>query len=172
MPAVPAIRPNPDYAPADPTSVDLGDVDVLSQPDTRESWRVSTQADAANDDSDKTFTVPADTEWQVLSIYVTLTTTATAGNRQMAVRFLDASNNIIGGVRAGAVQAASLTRIYQFAPGIPQDIAFRDTDYLGVSMMPMVLAPGQKIQVLDKAAIAVAADDMVVRIQVASRSLL
>lgn len=133
-------------------------------------WRVSTQADITADDSDKTFTVPASTEWQILSVYVVLTTTATAGNRQMAVRFLDASDNTIGSVRAGSVQAASLTRNYQFAPGMPQDTAFRDTDYLSVSMMPIVLAAGQKVQILDKAAVAVAADDMIVRMQIAART--
>lgn len=136
-----------------------------------DSWRVSTQSFTTTDDSDVTFTVPALTEWQILSIYVSLTSTATAGNRQMSVRFLDASDNIIGNVRAGIVQAASLTRVYQFAPGVPQDAAFRDTDYLAVSMMPMLLAPGQKVRILDKAAIAAAADDMVVRMQIAARSI-
>jgi hypothetical protein len=149
----------------------IGDVDVLTLPDTRESWRVSTLNFTTTDDSDTTFTVPANTEYQILSVYVSLVTTATVGNRQMAVQALDASDNILIGARAGAVQPASLTRVYNFAPGMPQDTAFRDTDYLAVSMPPVFLAAGQKLRVWDKAAVAAAADDMVVRVQIASRSI-
>lgn len=146
-------------------------VSVATLPDSRESWRVSTLSFTTTDDSDNTFTVPANTEYQVLSVYVSLATTATVGNRQMAVQALDASDNILIGARAGAVQAASLTRVYNFAPGFPQDTAFRDTDYLAVSMPPIFLAAGQKLRVWDKAAVAAAADDMVVRVQIASRSI-
>lgn len=135
------------------------------------SWLVSTLSFTTADDSDNTFTVPADTEYQILSVYVSLVTTATVGNRQMAVQALDSSNNILIGVRAGATQAASLTRVYNFAPGMPQDTLFRDTDYLAVSMPPIFLAAGQKLRVWDKAAVAAAADDMTVRVQIASRSI-
>lgn len=138
---------------------------------TSDSWRVSTLNFTTADDSDNTFTVPANTEYQILSVYVSLVTTATVGNRQMAVQALDASNNVLLGARAGVVQAASLTRAYSFAPGLPQDTAFRDTDYLGVSLPAIFLAPGQKLRVYDKAAIAAAADDMTVRVQIASRSV-
>ncbi len=139
--------------------------------EVRESWRVSTLSFTTADDSDNTFVVPASTEYQILSVYVSLVTTATVGNRQMAVQALDASDNILIGARAGIVQAASLTRVYNFAPGLPQDTAFRDTDYLAVSLPSIFLAPGQKLRVWDKAAIAAAADDMVVRVQIASRSI-
>lgn len=138
---------------------------------TIESWRVSTLSFTTADDSDNTFTVPANTEYQILSVYVSLVTTATVGNRQMAVQALDASDNVLIGARAGAVQAASLTRVYNFAPGLGQDTAFRDTDYLAVSMPPIFLAAGQKLRVWDKAAVAAAADDMTVRVQIASRSI-
>lgn len=138
---------------------------------TTESWRSSTLSSTGTNDSDISFTVPDGVEYQVLSVYVSLTTdTGTAGNRQMAVNALDSSDNIIMAVRAGVTQAATLTRIYQFAPGMVQDAAFRDTDYVSVSMMPMILGPGQKLRIFDKAAIAAAADDMVVRVQIASRS--
>lgn len=139
--------------------------------ESRQSWRVSTLSFTTADDSDNTFTVPATTEYQILSVYVSLVTTATVGNRQMAVQALDASDNILIGARAGATQAASLTRVYNFAPGMPQDTLFRDTDYLAVSMPPIFLAAGQKLRVWDKAAVAAAADDMTVRVQIASRSI-
>ncbi len=155
---------------ADPF-VDVISIGASGMPDSRDSWRVDTLNFTTADDSENTFTVPANTEYQILSVYVSLVTTATAGNRQMAVQAIDSSSNILIGVRAGATQAASLTRVYNFAPGLPQDTAFRDTDYLAVSLPSIFLAPGQKLRVWDKAAIAATADDMTVRVQIASRSV-
>lgn len=139
--------------------------------DVRESWRISTLTFNTADDSDNTFVVPDSTEYQILSVYISLTTTATVGNRQMVVQALDASNNVIMGVRAGLTQPASTTRVYEFAPGMVQDVAFRDTDYASVALPPLMLAGGQKLRVYDKAAVAAAADDMVVNVQIASRSV-
>lgn len=149
----------------------IGNVDIVTMPDSRESWRISTLSFTTADDSDNTFTVPASTEYQVLSVYVSLTTTSTAGNRQMVVQALDSSDNILIGARARVTQAASLSRVYNFAPGLPNDGGFYDTDYLAVSLPPIFLTAGQKLRVWDKAAIAAAADDMVVRVQIASRSI-
>jgi hypothetical protein len=143
---------------------------VAAPAEMRESWRISTLSFTTTNDSDVTFTVPANTEYQVMSVYVSLVTTADVGNRQMVVQALDSSDNVIAGVRAGIVQAASLTRVYMFG-GVADMTAFRDTDYLGVAMAPLCLAAGQKLRVYDKAAIAAAADDMVVRVQIASRSV-
>jgi hypothetical protein len=144
---------------------------VATLPDTRESWRISTLTFTAANDSDNTFTVPATTEYQVLSIYVSLASTATVGNRQMSVLMTDTSDVTIGELRAGATQAASLTRIYQWGPGLPQDTAFRDTSYISQAMMPIWLGAGDKLRIYDKAAVDAAADDMIIKIQVASRSI-
>lgn len=164
--------------PGDPAIVQLaagtnniGDVDVTTLPDVRESWRISTLSFSTADDSDNTFTVPATTEYQILSIHVSLATSGDAGNRQLAIQMTDASDVVIGRLRAGIVQAASLTRLYQWGPGLPQETAFRDTDYIAQAMMPIFLSAGQKLRVYDKAAIAAAADDMIIKIQVASRSV-
>lgn len=140
---------------------------------SRDSWRISTLNFTTTDDSDNTFTVPANTEYQILSVYVSLATTATVGNRQMAVQALDSSDNILIGVRARVTQAASLTYTYNFAPGLSNDAATYDTNpiYVGVAMPMIFLTAGQKLRVWDKAAVAAAADDMVVRVQIASRSI-
>lgn len=138
---------------------------------THDSWQVSVQSDVTANDSNKEFTVPADTEWQILSVYVSLVTTATVGDRQLAVEVLSAEDVILAEVRAGVVQAASITRKYQFAPGVAQDIAFRDSNYASVALPPLILSAGQKLRVRDKAAVAAAADDMDVHVQVASRSV-
>ena len=128
---------------------------------------VSIQSDATANDSDKTFTVPAATNWEIMTIYVTLVSTSDVGNRQMRVIITDASDNVLVDVRASTVQAASVTRYYQFAPGIQDFAAFRDTDLLA-TVLPygIVLPAGYKVRVYDKAAIAAAADDMTVRMLV------
>lgn len=127
----------------------------------------SLQADVTADDSDKTFTVPAGKSWVLLSAYVRLVTTATAGNRQMVVSLTNASDAELLTIRAGAVQAASLTRFYNFGPDLGDLTAFRDTDSL-TNPFPVGLAlpAGFKVRVRDKAAIDAAADDMDVRLLV------
>jgi hypothetical protein len=135
-----------------------------------ESWRISTLSFTTTNDSDNTFTVPAGTEYQVLSVYVTLATTATVGNRQMVVRALDSSDNVIAEYVAGALQAASLTYRYLFGTVVDMT-AVRDSTYLGVAMGAIALSAGQKLRVYDKAEVDAAADDMVVRVQIASRSV-
>ena len=152
------------------SGVDIGDVDVATMPDLRESWRVSLQSFTTTNDSDNTFTVPANTEWRILGIYILYAATATAGNRKIAVQCLDSSDNIICDVRAGVIQPESTSYTYQIAPGMLQDVSIRD-DYSSVAFPTVWLAAGQKLRVYDKAAIAAAADDMVVRVQVASRSI-
>ncbi len=127
--------------------------------------------DEASDDSDKTFIVPASKVWQVLWIWIELITTATVGNRQMMIEILDSADDVILQVRAGAVQAASLTRYYLFAPGMMDLAVFRDTDYLATPLPPTLILPaGFKIRVADKAAVAAAADDMVIQMQIAERA--
>lgn len=128
------------------------------------------QLDSTADDSDKTFTVPAGYEWIIKTIHVTYLSTGTAGNRQIAIRYLDDAANIIYMQRAGAVQAAGLTRYYQFAPFVSDLTSFRDTDYLSTPIPnDLVLPAGYQVRVYDKAAIAAAADDMTVAMVVLSR---
>lgn len=139
---------------------------------TKDTWTPSLQADETADDSDKTFTVPADTEWQLLSIWVEYTSTATAGTRQLVVEIQDSSNDVIGQIRAGATQAASLTYYYQFAAGMADLTAVRDTDYLMCPLPPTWILPaGYKVRVYDNNAIDAAADDMIVQMIVAGRSV-
>jgi hypothetical protein len=133
-------------------------------------WDVVTVSDETADDSDKTITVPARYEYQVLWIWIELTTTATVGDRQLQIDLRDAADDVIGQVRVGAVQAASLTRYYMLAPALADHGAFRDTDYLMTPLPPTVFLPaGYDIRIFDNNAVAAAADDMVVQMQVARR---
>ncbi len=133
-------------------------------------WTPALAVDEANDDSDKTFTVSASQAWQPISIWVELTTTSTVGNRQMCVEFQDADSDVIAQVVAGAVQAASLSYRYLFAIGAADLSTARDTTYLSTPLPPMILPPGYKIRVYDKAAVAAAADDMNVQMLYEHRS--
>lgn len=126
----------------------------------------SQQSEVTDNDSDKTFTVPTGKSWRILSVHVRLVTTATVGNRQIEVRLTDDSNNNIGHAPAGAVQAASLTRHYTFAPGLADLTGFRDTDKLTTPLPDVVLPAGYKVRIFDTAAVDAAADDMHVRMLV------
>ena len=135
-----------------------------------ESWIPTLRANEAANDSDKTFVVAANNWEQVLWIWVELTTTATAGDRQIVVQLQDAANDVIGEWRAGAVQAASLTRNYIFAPANADLTAFRDTDWIMTPFPPTIILPaGFQVRVYDNNAVDAAADDMVVQLMVARR---
>ena len=137
---------------------------------TRGSTRwfvLSQQSDATADDSDKTFTVPAGKVWFVKAIGATLVTTATVGNRQLDVLLTDDSDNTLIKYAAGAVQAASLTRYYYFAPLHPQDTSFSGAGIMYRALAgDLALPAGYKIRIYDSAAIAAAADDLTVRVMI------
>ncbi len=141
--------------------------------DVSEIWQVYTTPQEVVDDSSKDFTVPAATEWQVLWVWVELTTTAVVGNRQLIIQVLDAAGDVLATLaRAGAVQAASLTRYYLFAPAEPDMLAFRDTDYLTCPIPPTsFLSRGQTLRVMDSKAIDATHDDMVIQFQYAARAV-
>lgn len=122
--------------------------------------------DTAADDSDKTLTVPTGKAWGLRSVFAQLATTATVGNRQVDVLVTDGSDNAIATFKAGAVQAASLTRQYVFAPQHPQETGFTGTVMLRALAGDMVLPAGYKVRIYDSAAIDAAADDLTIRLLV------
>jgi hypothetical protein len=128
------------------------------------------QADITADDSDKTFTVPAAKQWWLKSLYASLISTAVVGNRQLDVLITDGDDNPVCKAVAGAVQAASLTREYVFAPGNPQETGF--TNGLMYRAIPdrLVLPAGYKIRVYDSAAIDPTHDDLTLRLLVEERT--
>ncbi len=136
------------------------------------SWRVATINEETANDTDKSFQVPADTERQVMWLFITLVTDATVGNRQLEIRVEDESSNVKAvWALAGVVQPASLTRQYMFAPAVTDLAAYRDTNTLFTPIpgLPFLKA-GDTLRVFDNKAIA-ALDDMTVRIQHADRSI-
>lgn len=123
-------------------------------------------SDATANDSDKTFSVPSHYRWHVWAIRVKLTTTATVGNRRIAVHFRNDSDAIFLEIPVGATQAASLVYYYSLAPGLADLTAVRGANNVLTTPIPgvLVLPQGFDIRVLDEAAVAAAADDMEVTI--------
>lgn len=136
-------------------------------------WRPYLYAEETLNDSDKSIAVPLYNEWQILWIWVELATTATVGDRQLVVEIQDAANDVVAQVaRARVVQAASLTRYYMFGPSLSIDGAFYDTDYLCTPIPPsLILQYGYQIRVYDNNAVDAAADDMIVQMGYAARSM-
>lgn len=135
-----------------------------------ESWRTALKADETVDNSDKTFTVPASTEWEISSIWIELATTNTVGNRQITVEMQDSAGDVIGQFKAGATQAASLAYTYMFAPGI-ELMVIPVNLYLSFPLPVMFLPAGFKVRVYDSAAIDPAADDLNIQMMIAARSV-
>lgn len=147
--------------------VDLSGGSVVAADNWHPAYAVSTTGASSN----KIFTVPAATEWQVCTIRVVYTSTATVGNRQIGMQYEKADGTIVASMRAGATQAASLTRIYTFGLGLMDMTSFRDTDYLSMPLPVVVLPAGYIVRVWDKAAIAAAADSMSVYLMVVQRAI-
>jgi hypothetical protein len=147
-------------------------VDTTTPLDVLDNWRVADINDTTADDNDKSFTVPADTERHILWIWVEYTSTGTAGDRQLVVEVQAAGPDVIAQwARAGIVQTASLTRYYQFGPGLPDDIAFRDTDYLRTPIPTSgVLKAGDILRIYENNDVD-DDDDMIVHIQYADRGI-
>lgn len=136
-----------------------------------DTWEIRTIPDEQGNDSDKVLTVPTGYEYQILWIWVELSSDAIAGNRQLQIDFRDAANDVIGQIRVGVVQAANLTRYYMFGPALADHGAFRDGDYLMTPLPPTVFLPaGYDIRIWDNNAVSVAGDDMVVQMQIARRA--
>lgn len=130
-------------------------------------WRPGLVSDTTLADSNKTLTVPANRMWHILGLRAELTSTASAGNRQLNVHLLDTDAAIIQEFRAGLVQAASATYYYTFAPGMDDKTAVRDSDWLSTPIPPtLVLTQGQAVKVLDNSSIAADSDTLILRLSV------
>jgi hypothetical protein len=106
----------------------------------------------------------------VTAVYVSYVSTATVGNRQIRIDVLDAAAAVKARVTAGTTQAASLTRTYTAGLGLGDAVAFVDGN-LTISLPQMVLGPAESIRIYDSAAIAAAADDVVMRVSYMARAV-
>lgn len=115
------------------------------------------QRDATANDSDKNWTVPAGQRWEIIGIYVLFVSTATVGNRVIAVAVTDGTDQMAYS-QAATVQPAGQTYTYQIAP----NFTFSGAGTQTLPILPVVMQPGWVIRVYDAAAVDAAADDMTV----------
>lgn len=125
----------------------------------------------ALNDSDKSFVVPTGNRYLFHYGQITLISTATAGNRQMALEITDDSAKLVFRSLAGAVQVASLTREYHFAPNVDREAAFVNGQIMVPVPPKLIMLPGWTMRFYDTAAIDAAADDMTVSVLVDNREL-
>lgn len=116
-------------------------------------WQPILESNVTTNSSSKVFTVPARKIWRIKSIYIAMTSNASVGNRQMAVDIRDGAGTVVARFEAGAVQAASLTRTYIFAPTVVNLTAFIDTAYLSTPMPEITLPQNFTIRCYDKTAV-------------------
>ena len=149
------------------------EVDTTTPLDVLDGWRVLTISDEDLNDSDKTFAVPAGVERHILWIWVEYTADATVGDRQLVIEAQDSASDVIAQwARAGIVQAAGTTYYYQFGPGLPDDVALRDSNYLRTPIPTSTLLKALDIlRVYDNNAVSAAGDDMQVHIQYADSNV-
>jgi len=133
-----------------------------------DEWSIAVINDVTASDNDKTLTVPADREYQVLSIQVDYYAFADVATRQLEIDFRDTDDNIFTQIRTGVTQTASTTGHYSIAPSLADHGAFRDTNYLMTPLPPtLFLQPNEDIRIWDNNA--TANDTMIVRVRVAER---
>ena len=134
-------------------------------------WRHALLETEAPNVHDEFWRVPLAQEYHILNIYVELTTDANAGNRQLVIEIQDPEGDVVAQIIPNIIQAASLTRIYNFAPGLADPDAFRDTTFIPVAIPPTwIWGPRYLIRVYDNNAVS-ATDDMIVHISIARRRL-
>lgn len=134
-------------------------------------WYPALHSDTSLKDSDKKFTCGGAEYWHVQGLFVTLTTTASAGNRVLVVEIQDTADAVISQIRAVPVQVASKAYYYHISPGaLPADSAVRDTDYIAMNMPAnWYLRPGYDIRIYDESATAADSDQMDVKMMVLAR---
>lgn len=138
-----------------------------------EAWTHVLTSDTGTNDSDKTITVPALKEWHVQSILVELTTSSTAGSRHIVIEILNGSSDIMQYILQNEGDQAEDTEYhYSYSR-----VTSTGSDTVGsifvimTSIGDLILPAGYSIRVYDSAAIAAAADDMIVHVRVLQRDL-
>ena len=133
----------------------------MSSMNVRINSKGVTQRSTEPDNSDKSIQVPPQESWDIETIYVQLTTTIQAGNRQIVVEIVDTDNTtVLLAIPAGIVQIASTTSSYSFGQGLENQTAFNVLT-LTTAFPKLRVGPGEFIHVYDQAGIDPTADDMV-----------
>ncbi len=136
-----------------------------------ESWRITSVQSLTNNSNSKAFAVTEGQEWEIITIYVEYSSNVTVGDRQIVVEIEDNTGDIISvWAIAGVVQIASLTRNYQFAFGVSNNVSFIDTNSLNTPLPLPFLKATDRIIIRDNNNVD-SNDDMIIHIQYAFRTV-
>ena len=118
--------------------------------------------DLTVDDSDKVIAVPDEEIWELLGIYVDLSTTATVGDRQLEIQIRDDAGAILLRVEFAEVQAASISnKRYAMAQRLVAEVHIAGE--MIFEQLPLIRLPGgYDIRVFDSGVVDAGADDMLV----------
>jgi len=122
------------------------------------------QSDVTLNDSDKTFTVPADEIWEILWIFVAFSTSSIADIRWLKINIFDDSSVQIDSIIPGIDHSENLEIFYTFAENMPQSTAIFANDHIYHPLPKIVLPTGYQIQVVDDSGVDPTHDDMKVHI--------
>ena len=132
------------------------------------TWKLAKKADSTTVGNIVDFANTGDRMWHVLWAHITLATSDSAGNRQLIMQIIDSDATVEAEFRAGAVQAASLTRYYQFGPGLDDMTGFRDTDYLSITLPPtVIIESGQTVRFIENSSVDTSSDNLDVYMHIA-----
>jgi hypothetical protein len=117
-------------------------------------WKVKLVQDFTENSSNKLFTIPTLKEWIPQSIRIEANTTATLGNRQIEIIYLDDSSTLSGNklaeAIAGVTQAPSSTIYYTYTLNGLDMVTARATNYISCVLPHVIMTAGMKIRVVDK----------------------
>ena len=137
-----------------------------------DSWRIGYTEDTTPSNSDKMFTVPANTEWQILWVWVEYGASAQDGNRQLELQLQSSASVVIAQWQTGVFQQVNYFYKYLFGIAAPDMTSPRDVIYITTPLPGgTFLSAGQKIRIWDNRAIDASGDDMTVRLQYSYRSV-
>jgi len=112
-------------------------------------------------DSDKSFIVPSGFFWEIDSIHIDFTATATSGSRQIAIEISDEDGDVVYRIISNLANTASIQTDYIFQSNLN---VFSVLSTIATGPLLKTVSPGWTIRVLDALAVDAAADDMLVSI--------
>lgn len=120
--------------------------------------------DSTANDSDKSITISRHQVGTIAALRLEYTCTATVGSRTVEVRVKDASGDVVWATEITTDFVASDIMVVNFSPGATTVAPVDNADEGAQHIAPIKLETGWSVQVIDTAAVAAAADDMVIHL--------
>ena len=139
---------------------------IRSTPPAGEATLTLIQEEVDND-SNKTITVPANTKYKILSLYVEVETDSTSGDRNIEVRYRDTDDEVILDIRmVPAIPAGTFRRLNFYPTAIGTTSAFVGGSGYMPTPSDLILGPGFDLNILDTGSVSVSGDKMLIEMLV------